>query len=117
MPEPYRTLDGSLIQELVRPEIQGARNLSVALATVAGGQSTLAHIHGLSEEVYYVLEGAGVLYLDAVAREIGPGEAHLIPAGVEHKVVAVGPGHLRILCLCAPAYQHDDTTLTERVLA
>jgi mannose-6-phosphate isomerase-like protein (cupin superfamily) len=115
MPEPYQTLDGSLIEELVRPEIQGARNLSVALATVASGQSTLAHTNGRSEEVYYVLEGEGVLLRDSVACNIRPGEAHLIPAGVEHKVVAAGPGPLRILCLCAPPYQHEDTTLTEPV--
>lgn len=116
MPEPYRTLDGSLIEELVRPEVHGAANLSVAVATVAAGQSTLAHIHGCSEEVYYVLEGEGVLLRDSVACPLHPGEAHLIPAGVEHKVVAAGPGPLRILCLCAPPYQHDDTTLTEPVV-
>jgi mannose-6-phosphate isomerase-like protein (cupin superfamily) len=116
MSEPYRTLDGSLIEELVRPETHGAAHLSVAVATIAAGQSTLAHFHGRSEEVYYVLQGEGVLLQNGLATDLHPGEAHLIRPGVEHKVVAAGPEPLRILCLCAPPYQHEDTTLTEGVV-
>lgn len=115
--EPYRTLDGSLVTELVRPEGESSRNLSVAEAVLMPGQSTIAHYHSLSEEVYYVLEGSGVLYLNSVPHELSVGQAHLIHPGEEHKLTCAGTGPLRILCLCAPPYQHEDTTLTEPVVA
>ena len=113
----YRTLDGSLITELIRPETDGSRNLSVAEAVISPGQSTLAHYHGSSEEVYVVIEGLGQLWIGAVAREIGPGEAHLIPPGEEHKVTCMSEAPLRILCVCSPPYQHADTVISEPVVA
>lgn len=113
--ESYVTLDGSTVRELIRPESQGSRNLSVAEAVLTPGQRTLGHVHGQSEEVYYGLEGHGLLNLGARQVEITPGLAVLIPPGCEHSLLCVGPEPLRILCLCAPPYAHDDTRITEPV--
>jgi mannose-6-phosphate isomerase-like protein (cupin superfamily) len=40
-------------------------------------------------------------------REVGPGDAILIPAGAWHRIRALEP--LRFLCCCAPPYAHEDT--------
>jgi len=113
----YTTLDGSLIRELVRPERQGSRNVSLAEATVAPGQSTTRHRHRVSEEIYYVLSGEGVVEIAARLHQAHAGEAFLIPAGAEHRVTCVGEMPLRLLCACSPPYQHEDTELTEGVVA
>lgn len=115
--EPYRTLDGSLITELVRPESEGSQNLSLALAVIDPGTATLRHSHRTSEEVYYVLRGHGVLQVGGAQIAVAPGEAHLIAAGTEHSIRCVGAAPLEILCACAPPYRHDDTVLTEDVVA
>ncbi len=111
--EPYRTLDGSLVWELVRPELQGSRHLSVALAEVAPGAVTNPHCHRTSEEVYYALSGEGELTLAGETTPLRPGQAVLIRAGQGHSVRCVSAEPLRLLCCCAPPYQHEDTELAE----
>ena len=113
MSEPYVTLDGSLIRELVRPEREGSRGLSLAEATLAPGSRTHRHWHAVSEEIYYVLAGEGVIEIGARVVPVGRGAAVLIPAGVEHCAQNQGDTPFVILCACSPPYQHEDTTLTE----
>ena len=109
----YETLDGSLIRELVRPEREGSRNLSLAEATIAPGQTTHRHRHRQSEEIYYVLSGEGIVEVAARQTVVQAGDAVLIPPGAEHCAVNTGDLPLRLLCACSPAYQHEDTELTE----
>jgi mannose-6-phosphate isomerase-like protein (cupin superfamily) len=113
MTDPYVTLDGSLIRELIRPEAQGSRKLSVAEATLAPGQITQRHRHRQSEEVYYVLSGEGIVEIAARKTEVQAGDVLLIPAGAEHCATNTGPQPLRLLCACSPPYEHQDTELTE----
>lgn len=111
--EEFVTLDGSRVLELIRPEREGARNLSLARAVIEPGRSTLRHRHRGSEEVYYVLAGEGTLEIAARIERVGPGDARLIPAGAEHRATCLGAEPLVILCACAPPYRDEDTELTE----
>jgi len=116
-PDEYTTLDGSQILELIRPEREGSENLSLARATVEPGASTLRHRHAGAEEIYYVLRGDGALEIGGAVERVGPGDARLIPPGVQHRITAVGPEPLVILCACSPPYEHDDTEITEPMQA
>jgi mannose-6-phosphate isomerase-like protein (cupin superfamily) len=80
---------------------------SLAEATVPAGGATERHYHKLSEEFYFLLEGEGTMKIDGEIREVGPGDAILIPAGAWHEIRARTA--LRFLCCCAPPYSHDDT--------
>jgi len=113
--EEFVTLDGSRILELIRPERQGAANLSLAQATIQPGRTTYWHRHGTSEEIYYVLRGEGLLEIEAERHEVGPGDAYLIPPGAEHRITCLSAQPLVILCACSPPYSDDDTQLTEPV--
>ncbi len=113
----YTTLDGSRVLELIRPDREGSERLSLARATVEPGDSTLRHQHGKSEEIYYVLSGEGALEIGSAIERVGPGDARLIPPGVEHRVTAVGAEPLVILCACSPPYRHEDTEITGPVTA
>lgn len=114
--EPYRTLDGSLITELVRPESEGSQNLSMAVAVIDPETSTLRHSHRTSEEVYYILRGEGLLQVEGAQIAVAPGEAHLILAGTEHSIRCIGARPLEVLCACAPPYRHEDTEISEDVV-
>jgi len=71
------------------------------------GAATAYHYHQLAEELYYLLDGRGVMEIDWEVREVGPGDAILIPAGAWHRIRALEP--LRFLCCCAPPYAHEGT--------
>lgn len=111
----YITLDGSKVLELIRPGTHGSERLSLARATVEPDSSTLRHRHEDTEEVYYILSGEGALEIGARIERVGPGDARLIPPGVEHRITAMGSSELVILCACSPPYRHEDTTITEAV--
>jgi mannose-6-phosphate isomerase-like protein (cupin superfamily) len=89
------------------------RNVSVAEAVIQPGGSTRAHSHAVSDEVYYVLSGKGVVTLGANSYSVEPGSCVLLPAGHVHFACCAGDEPLRILCICAPPYTHEETTLVD----
>jgi len=110
--EPYRTKDGSTVTELVHPDFSGAAGQSIAEAVVVAGGETDAHIHRRSEEIYVFTSGAGRMALGEAEFEVAEGDAVVIPPGTVHKLWNPGSEELVLLCVCAPAYSHEDTVLT-----
>lgn len=70
-------------------------------------QFTDRHYHKISEEFYFLLEGNACMEIEGETRNVGPGDAILIPAGKRHQITA--KSNLRFLCCCAPPYDHADT--------
>ena len=103
---PYITKDGSTIREILK-----ASNQSLAEATVLPGQTTAAHYHIKTEEIYYILSGQGLMFLKEDEKEVGTGDAILIPPGQRHSIRNTGSDDLVFLCCCTPGYSHEDTVL------
>lgn len=114
---PYPTKDGSEIRELMHPAVHGATlgatRQSLAEATLQPGQATLLHRHRITEEVYHLTAGSGRMTLGAHDFPVAAGDTVCIPAGMAHRIENTGAGPLRLLCMCAPAYAHDDTELIQ----
>jgi mannose-6-phosphate isomerase-like protein (cupin superfamily) len=104
---PFTTKDGSTIRSLLDLSNAPVANQSLAEAMLPAGATTDRHYHKLSEEFYYLLEGRGLMEVDCEEREVGPGDAILIPAGAWHQIRSIET--LRFLCCCAPPYTHEDT--------
>lgn len=104
---PFTTKDGSTIRSL--PDLANApvEKQSMAEASLPVGAQTDRHYHKLSKEFCYILEGSGTMEVDGQEREVGVGDATLIPAGTWHQITAADA--LRFLRCCAPPYTHEDT--------
>ena len=102
--EPFVTKDGSTIRELHHSDAQ-----SLAEAMLEPGQATQRHYHRASEEIYFVVKGAGELEVDGETTTVRHGDAVLIPPGAWHTLQNDGTSELVILCCCVPPYSHDDT--------
>lgn len=111
----FITKDGSEIRELLAHRNSIIRNQSLAEARLPAGASTQEHYHVRTEEIYYLTHGAGRFRIDGEARDVKAGDAIAIPPGCRHKLWNTGTDPLRVLCCCAPAYEHDDTIITEGV--
>lgn len=109
--EPYITKDGSEIRELMHPLVHGNRAQSLAEATVPAGGKTLLHRHGVTEELYHVTAGEGVMTLGGERFPVRAGDTVCIPPGTPHCIEATGREPLKVLCCCSPAYDHEDTEL------
>jgi len=110
---PFITKDGSEIRELLAHRNSAIRNQSLAEARLPAGGSTQEHYHGRTEEIYYLTHGTGRMRIGGETREVKAGDAIAIPPGQKHKLWNTGKDTLRLLCCCAPAYEHDDTFITE----
>ncbi len=110
---PFTTKDGSEIRELLAHRNSAIRNQSLAEARLPAGAATDEHYHVRTEEIYFITHGSGRIRIDGELRDVGPGDAIAIPPGSRHKLWNTGTATLRLLCCCAPAYEHGDTILTE----
>jgi mannose-6-phosphate isomerase-like protein (cupin superfamily) len=110
---PFITVDGSEIRELLAHRNSAIRNQSLAEARLPAGQSTQEHYHPRAEEIYYITAGSGRIRIAGETREVKVGDAIAIPPGQKHKLWNTGPEELRLLCCCAPGYEHTDTVITE----
>lgn len=104
---PFTTKDGSTIRSILDSANAPVEKQSLAEATIPVGGETERHWHKESEEFYFILEGKGMMEIDGETREVGVGDAILIPAGAWHQIQAAEA--LRFLCCCAPPYRHEDT--------
>jgi len=109
--QPYTTKDGSVIRELMHPNVHGNTKLSLAEATIPVGLTTLLHKHHQSEEIYHILEGSGKMTMGDKKFDVKVGDTICIPPGTPHLIQNTGKISLRILCCCSPPYSHDDTEL------
>lgn len=105
--KPFTTADGSTIRSILDATNAPVQNQSLAEASLPAGGATDRHYHKLSEEIYFILEGAASMEIDHEVRSVGPGDAILIPPGAWHQITATS--EIRFLCCCAPVYDHGDT--------
>lgn len=108
---PYITKDGSEIRELLHPTQHALKKQSLAEAIVPPGGKTLLHRHRLTEEIYHITRGHGLMTLDNAEFEVAPGDSIAIAPGTAHCIANTGTVALHILCCCTPPYAHEDTKL------
>src|SRR5438132_12986257 len=109
----FITKDGSEIRELLAYRNSAIRHQSLAEARLPVGASTQEHFHPKVEEIYYITNGQGRIRIEGHLRDVRVGDAIAIPPGRKHKLWNTGTETLRLLCCCAPAYEHTDTIITE----
>ena len=109
----FITKDGSEIRELLSHRNSSIRNQSLAEARLPAGGATQEHYHARTEEIYYITHGRGRIRIDGEVQEVAAGDSIAIMPGRRHKLWNTGSEPLRLLCCCAPAYEHADTIITE----
>ncbi len=77
-------------------------------AEIKAGHKVSCHYHPVSDEIYTVYGGSGVIYTSVVgfnnrlhkihAREIHPGDSFTIPSGVAHQLKAISDLTLLFVC-------------------
>ena len=89
-----------------RPHFQEVSRLPVAMETweLMPGVSEGNHTHdkgtgGPLEEIYYFLEGDGIMEVDGREMPVAAGDAVLVPPGSDHGFHNTGGGPLRLLLI------------------
>ena len=97
--------DSSFLKELLHPTKESLDiRYSLAHAVVKPGQKTLPH-RLKSAEVYYVLEGRGLMHVDGERAEIEAGQTVYIPPLAVQFIENTGANDLAFLCIVDPAWR------------
>jgi len=100
--------DGSLLRELLHPDKAEIKiRYSLAHATVAPRQATKPHRLATSE-VYYVIEGFGLMFIDDEVEPVEPGSTVYIPPNAVQHIENTGDDDLIFICLVDPAWRRED---------
>jgi mannose-6-phosphate isomerase-like protein (cupin superfamily) len=103
-----KTPHGSEIRPLIDRTTAPVELCSLAEEVLPVGASVGRHYHTETEEVYYILRGAGRMTVGDETRAVGAGDAVYIPRGSTHALTNDGSEPLTLLLVCGPAYSYDD---------
>lgn len=100
--------DNTILRELLHPE-KADLNLrySLAHATLEPGKTSQPHKLKTSE-VYYILEGKGIMHIDEESQEVKTGQAVYIPPNTKQFIYNSGNAALKFLCIVDPAWRKED---------
>jgi mannose-6-phosphate isomerase-like protein (cupin superfamily) len=101
----FWTNERCFITELVNDD--KVPELSLAIARIEPGVRTQLHSLSDVEEIYVVRSGRGVIEIDGVEQEMGPGDQAIVPASVGQRVTNTGPDDLSCYCLCRPRFRPE----------
>ena len=80
---------------------------SLAHAIVKPGKIT--NLHRLkTSEVYYILKGSGLMYVDKKISKVKSGCTIYIPPGSTQRIKNTGKPNLEFLCIVDPAWRKED---------
>ena len=100
--------DNSILRQLLHPDTFDITcRYSLAHATVKPGRTTT--LHRLKTcEVYYILEGKGLMSIDGESAAVRSGQAVYIPPHSTQQIENTGDSDLKFLCIVDPAWREED---------
>jgi len=88
---------------LVSKRTCDAENLAITLVEMEPGGRQHVHSHE-PEQMYYILEGSGIMTVDGEQRQVNAGDCVFYPAFAEHGLENTGGSILRYLSAASPSF-------------
>ena len=110
----FRAMDKSLLCELLHPDREHEDlkiDYSIAHAVLKNGESSFVHKLKTSVEIYYILEGKGIMNIDDEKEEVHPGQVIYIPENSKQWIENIGNDELKFLCIVYPLWKGEDEEL------
>ena len=109
--EEFRAGDNSILRELLHPDKADLDiRYSLAHAILKPGQTSRPHKLKTSE-VYYILEGEGVMQINDEIERVHEGHAIYIPPKSTQFFQNTGKKDLIFLCIVDPAWKKEDEVI------
>jgi mannose-6-phosphate isomerase-like protein (cupin superfamily) len=107
-----KVIDETTLCELLHPAKEDVDiGCSIAHAILEPGRSSLSHKLGKSVEIYYILEGNGVIHIDGEEKNVQSGQAIYIPPNACQWIENIGRDELKFLCIVNPPWNQADEEL------
>lgn len=110
----FKALDKTILCELLHPDREREDlkiDYSIAHAVLKAGEASLVHKLKTSVEVYYILEGKGIMHIDDETEEVQPGQVIYIPQNSKQHIENTGNEELKFLAIVYPTWRAEDEEL------
>ena len=109
-------LDGTILRELLNPLHDGPAlkvGYSIAHALIKPGSASFPHRLTRASEVYYFLQGVGIMHVDQQHFEVGPGSVVYVPPNATQFLENTGDNDLTFLCIVDPYWRPENEELVD----
>ena len=104
----FESGDGSILREFFNSNKDTIEaRYSLAHAKVAPGQHTKGHKLNITE-LYYILRGEGLIYVDGEKANVYPDDAIYIPPNSTQSIKNIGKTNLEFICIVDPAWAPEN---------
>jgi mannose-6-phosphate isomerase-like protein (cupin superfamily) len=103
----YTRTEGITSYLLASPRTSDARFLTTTMVEITPGGKQRVHQHH-PEQVYFILEGKGLMTVADKRAEVGPADCIFIPSGVSHGLKNNGKKLLRYFSAAAPSFKKEE---------
>jgi len=105
--------DGTLIRQIYHPH-NTLNGIRYSLAHFSIGVGKKSNLHKMkTSEIYYILEGEGILHIDDEAHSVSKDQAVFVPPMSKQFIENTGKKELKFLCIVDPAWKQEDEILLE----
>ncbi len=105
--------DNTILREILSPYKDGINiRYSIAHAKVKPGETTFAH-KLKSSEVYFILQGEGIMRIDDEKEQVFTGYAIYISPNSTQQITNTGQDELIFLCIVDPPWKAEDEEVLE----
>jgi mannose-6-phosphate isomerase-like protein (cupin superfamily) len=102
------TAHGSELRPLIDRTTSTITQCSLAEEVLPPGAAVTPHHHNQLEEIYYLVEGRGVMTVGDQQQEVAAGDAIYVPRHCRHTLKNTGDTPIRLLVACGPAFFYED---------
>jgi len=96
------------------PELNSRMLVSAEGATISIQSGNIAkHFHPKTDEIQYIIEGSGAMWLGGERREFKPGTLIIIPKGTAHGGTLVSSGPVKSIAIKIPPQAKDDVVFVD----
>jgi len=100
---------GGEVYKIFDVEDSGLKNLEIAMCIFNPGEIARIHYHKKIEEVYFIVEGEGLIELDGTWYPVKAEDTIAIPIGVKHRMKNVSKNNiLKFLSINSPEWEQSD---------
>ncbi|MDH3246561.1 MAG: cupin domain-containing protein [Saprospiraceae bacterium] len=107
---------GRFMRWLANEQNLQPRKLSACVIRVLPGETVRpAHCHPLSEELIYIIQGAGRVMIEDQVSAVEAGSAVLFEQGKIHMLKNTGEEEMKVICFFAPATSVENYKMFEKI--
>ena len=106
--ESFSGYEGTQIRQIFAPDnTDNVIRYSIAHCTINPGKTSKPHTMKTSE-VYYILEGKGIMHVNEEQKQVIKDESVFVPPNSRQYLENVGETDLVTLCIVDPAWKQED---------